>query len=187
MTTVETPPLRWRDRGWETSEPWTVQANGAQVTIPEGFRFDLASIPHLFRSILDKEDLGVAGPLTHDWLYQHRGQVQATPPTRFTRRATDRIFRQIMDADGVGFIRRWVAWAAVRGFGWFPWPPSKSFLRGALIKGAHTVWQGAAGYAVTDIFEWHPAWAILIGGLFSLVKSLAIVPVAERVAGTVYS
>ena len=187
MTTIETPPLRWRDRGWETSEPWTVQANGAQVTIAEGFRFDLASIPHLFRSILDKEDLGVAGPLTHDWLYQHRGQVQAVPPTRFTRRATDRVFRQIMGQDGVGFIRRWVAWAAVRGFGWFPWPPSKSFVRAAFMKAGNTLWQAAAAYSVTDIFEWHPAIAVPVAFGLSLVKSLAIVPAAERVAGTVYS
>ena len=181
------PPLRWKNHGWETAEDWYPQANGAVLTIPAGFRFDLASIPHLFRSLLDKEDLGVAGPLVHDWLYQHRGNVDSLPQTRFTRRATDRIFRQLMAAEGVGVVRRWIAWAAVRAFGFFPWPPSKSFIRGAFIKAGWTLAQAAGGYAVIDIFEWHAAWAIPIAAGLSLIKSLVVVPQMERLAGVVYS
>ena len=179
---LEGPALRWRG-GWITAEEWTVQLDGHSLTIPEGFPFDLASIPHLFRSLLDKEDLMVAGPLAHDWLYQHRGN---TGRIRFTRRATDRLFRQLMAAEGVGWIKRWVAWTAVRLFGFVPWPPSKSFIRGAFIKASWTLIQAAGGYATIDIFEWHPAWAIPIAAGLSLLKSLAIVPVAERVADTVY-
>ena len=116
-----------RRRGaWYLADPWTANVNGYQITIPEGFRFDLASIPRPLWLVVAPYELGVSAPLVHDYLYAYRGRPPAgdldpSPSQPFSRRKVDRWFRLLMAVEQVPRARRTVAWAAVRLFGWVPW------------------------------------------------------------------
>lgn len=102
--------------GWLLVEDWTVRVNGG-VTVPAGFRFDLASIPRIFWPLIGPMDCSIEAPLAHDFLYRFHeagGRV-------WRRREVDRLFLQLMGSEGVCRWRRRVAWLAVRGFGWWAW------------------------------------------------------------------
>ena len=185
------PPVVWRVGSWETYEPWDAPINGVVIHVPKGWQTDLASVPRLGWLFISPTDLGGVGPpLIHDLIYQLRGRLVeggfSTPPTKFTRRAADRVFREAMRTYGVGRFKRRVAWAGVRLFGWFPWPPSKTTLHMVWTRAAHTAWQAAGGVGVTFMFRWSAWFAIAIAAGLSAVKTLWIVPLSEQVAGTLY-
>ena len=191
MTLPESPPVVWRNGSWETYEPWTAQMNGVAIHIPKGWRTDLASVPRLGWLFISPTDLGGVGPpLIHDFIYRLRGRLDASdfaaPPTKFTRRAADRVFRQAMRAYGVGRIKSRVAWAGVRLFGWFPWPPSRTTLHAAWTRAAHTAWQTGAAVLVVAICSWPTINTVWLAAALSAVKTLWIVPLSEQVAGTLY-
>ncbi len=75
------------------------------ITVPAGFSSDLASIPRLARPLIGVLERHAPAAVVHDWLYL-RGGV--------SRRAADRIFLTAMATMGVGRLRRWVMYAAVR-------------------------------------------------------------------------
>ena len=113
---------------WVLAEDWTASVNGHQVTIPEGFVFDLASIPRFLWWVpgLAPFELAVNGPLVHDWLYRSGGRpapgtTDPAPVTPFSRAQVDGWFRDLMATAGVPRIRRTLAWLAVRTFGWAAW------------------------------------------------------------------
>ena len=180
----------YRDRTWRTLRPILIPVNGVVLRIPgPGWDTDLASVPRFFRGIVNTFEFGgLMPPILHDLGYRNRGRLEAatTPPTRFTRRAVDRLFREAMKAEGVGLVKRLLGWSAVRAFGWFPWPPSRSFLRGGMVKALHTVWQAAVAVLLVLWLNLNPWLAVPVAGGLSLLKSLLGVPAAERVAGVVY-
>ena len=181
-------PIVFKNGAWVTTEPSEVPVNGSLLTVPAGFVFDLASIPHVLRSLIDKEDLGVAGPLVHDQVYQTRGRVEpfTVPPIRVTRRAADRLLRDLCREDGVGFWKRWAAWLMVRLFGFFPWPPAKTTVRVATRRALNTVWQAAVATAVVAAVGWPLLLVAPIAGGLAFVKSLVVVPITERIEGVLY-
>jgi hypothetical protein len=87
--------------------------------IPRGFVFDLASIPRLAWWLIAPFELSIAAPLIHDYLYRHGG-VPPLGPT-LSRRDADRLFRRMMEREGVPRWRRVLAYPAVRLFGWVSW------------------------------------------------------------------
>jgi len=102
------------------------------LIIPEGFRFDLASIPRAFWWLLAPFELSVAAPLVHDYLYSHAGKpsVSILPSNKsipspitnpLSRAAVDLLFLEIMKDEGVSFWRRYPAYWAVRVFGELSW------------------------------------------------------------------
>ena len=105
--------------GFKLTSDWRVVVEEGAFTVPRGFITDGASIPRLLWIIpgFGNEELGFSGPTAHDAVYQ--GIVGRD--LGMTRRRTDRMFHTLMRSDGVGRIRAWVAWAAVRGFGWAAW------------------------------------------------------------------
>jgi len=108
---------------WRLECDYAVPADGYTIMIPALFLTDLASVPHLVRSLVGTEDLGAVGALAHDHLYQNAGWVDGLPAP-FTRRKVDWLFRNLMKLEGVtGWAgwKRWVGWAAVRVAGWACW------------------------------------------------------------------
>lgn len=88
-----------------------------EIIVPAGFETDFASVPWFFRRIFPPAGDGPNarwGPASviHDYLYR---------TGTGTRRDADRIFREVMAAEGVVWWKRWAMWTAVRLFGWMAW------------------------------------------------------------------
>jgi len=105
---------------WYLAKDWAIRIGGELIVIAEGFRFDLASIPKPLWSVIGPMELSVSAALIHDWLYQHRGVVEAKA-LEFSRANADTIFRLVMKAEEVPALRRAASWFAVRFFGWLAW------------------------------------------------------------------
>lgn len=112
------------EKKWRLEEPYGYAASEHLITVPAKFKFDLASVPRLFWCLIAPFELSIAAPLIHDFLYDYRGDPPAgsiAPPKVYCRREADRIFREIMQKEGVAGWRRFCAYWAVRMFGWIPW------------------------------------------------------------------
>ena len=87
-----------------------IQVAGLRFTIPKGFKWNGASIPSVFWSVLFvtpfHHTVRRAG-LLHDWLYS-RGN---------DRKLADDLFLALMKIDGANWAQRTAMWAAVRCFG----------------------------------------------------------------------
>ncbi len=109
---------------WRLEEDYSCPHRGSTITVPQGFEFDLASVPRVFWPLISPFDLSIAGPLIHDFLYRHGGKPPAgsiVPLREYTRRETDAVFRDIMREEGVAGWRRVAAYWAVRIFGRKAW------------------------------------------------------------------
>lgn len=101
----------------------------AELIIPYGFEFDLASIPRPVWSLIAPFELSIVAPLVHDWLYIHNGDInrQACIDGRWiverkiSRKDVDNIFLELMEAEKVTIWKRYLAYKAVRMFAWAPW------------------------------------------------------------------
>jgi hypothetical protein len=141
------PQLGWDEGEFYLEEDWSTTVNGSVLTVPEGFTFDLSSIPRFLRPFVDRTELGVRAPLVHDFIYRTRGFMATAaviPHRRFNRFDADRYFLKLMKADGIGRVKRWAAWLGVRVGGWLPWPPSKSHVLDVVGRSFHTLWQVSA-------------------------------------------
>ena len=113
---------------WRLEEAYEYRDGENLITVPEGFRFDLASIPRIFWFLISPFELSIAAPLVHDFLYAHDGDPPAgsiEPPRVYSRKEADQLFRTIMEIEGVPGWRRTPAYWAVRGFGWIGWRKQK--------------------------------------------------------------
>ena len=106
-------------KGFVLTSPWPVTVAEGAFIIPKGFITDLASIPRALWWIpgLAPFEIGPSGPIAHDAIYQ--GLVGRD--LGVDRRRADEILRVFCRCDGVGRIRSFVVWAAVRMFGWLAW------------------------------------------------------------------
>ena len=102
------PGSRWRlVRGLTWSD------DRFTITVPPDFITDFGSVPWLATALVPRSGDGLTGAyVVHDWLYRVK---------RYSRREADQIMRRIMAADGVGPIRRGLAWLGVRLGGWLAW------------------------------------------------------------------
>lgn len=111
-------------RYWRLEADYTCRLQGTTIHVPAGFCFDLASVPRLLWIRLAPNELGIASPLIHDWLYRHQGAPPAgsVEPTRtWSRLEADRLFRHTMAMEHVPERRRRWAYLAVRLFGCVAW------------------------------------------------------------------
>lgn len=85
------------------------------VEIPAKFETDFASIPQVFRSIINPIGKWTVAALLHDYLYskQYEGNI--------SRKQADDIFYRLMIQCHTAKITAWIMWASVRMFGKWSW------------------------------------------------------------------
>lgn len=81
---------------------------GPAITVPAGYRTDLASIPARYQQRDPSQSPAARPGVVHDYLYTSHGA---------SRRDADRIFRHALRDEGVPLGQRLAMWAAVRLFG----------------------------------------------------------------------
>ena len=79
------------------------------VAVPEGYVTDFASIPGLVQWLIQPFGRHSEAAVIHDWLY-----ALGTPGDGKGRHLADRTFRRALNLVGVGFLRRWIMYLAVR-------------------------------------------------------------------------
>ena len=92
------------------------------IIIPAGFWTDLASIPQIFQNILPVLDRHLRAAVLHDFMYY----AQRLNGKKITRAKADKIFLEAMKTCGVGWLKRWTIYSAVRSGGWVAWNKYKS-------------------------------------------------------------
>lgn len=111
-------------REWELVEPYRFRIEPYAFDLPQGFRFDLASIPRAVWPVVAPFELSLVAPLTHDFIYRYAGQVpqnSVTPYHIFSRKEADDLFSELMKMEGVWLWRRALAYASVQAFGGQAW------------------------------------------------------------------
>ncbi len=93
---------------WQLEEDLVYEGRADTFTVPKGTLTDFASIPSQLRWFIPKYGRYNRAAVLHDWLIREQG----SPPVG--RADADGIFRRSMREIGVGFVRRWLMWAAVR-------------------------------------------------------------------------
>jgi hypothetical protein len=83
-----------------------------KITVPAGFKTDLASIPRIFWRVLPPVGKYDAAAVVHDYLYQNNG---------VTRLTADDVLNEAMGVLGVPAWQRTIIYAGVRVGGWKPW------------------------------------------------------------------
>lgn len=89
--------------------PIEVEAFGGRFVVPAGTETDFASVPRFLWGVVAPFGKHSVAAIVHDYAYRN---------ALMTRWEADAIFRALMQRAGVGGIRRWFIWAAVRCFGW---------------------------------------------------------------------
>lgn len=82
------------------------------ITVPKGYKTDLASIPRIFWSILPPFGKYTAASVLHDFSYFKQA---------YTRRRCDEIFLEAMKVLNVAWWKRRLLFRSVRIFGGFCW------------------------------------------------------------------
>lgn len=107
---------------WRLLKPYTcavwLQGEVIRFDVPEGFVFDLASVPRPLWLFVAPFELSITAPLIHDMAYRHRGQL---PGAVLSRRDADLVFLEMMRLEQVAAWRRYPAYYAVRRFGQSAW------------------------------------------------------------------
>ena len=115
----------------------TLRVHGGET---DGFKTDLASVPRAFTWLIPRYGRYTRAAILHDFLCReaHAG--------RFSRYDADGIFRRTMRELGVGFLRRWLMWIAVRfGAGW------RSFWERGVLRGLWVLVLGLVAFAFLAI------------------------------------
>lgn len=106
-----------RDLSYRTGN----EAQEELILAPAGFVTDLASIPRWCWIILPPNGPWVKAAIIHDFLYATKGSGQwkrrldgRTRADAYTRAEADGVFREALQNRGVGPIRCFILWAAVR-------------------------------------------------------------------------
>jgi hypothetical protein len=129
--------------------------------VPAGFVTDFASVPGLFTWLVPRYGRFTKAAILHDFLCDEAKEG------RFIRSQADGIFRRVMRELGVGFIRRWVMWAAVRlGSGWGVFQPNLWQFLLVLLIAAPT-----AAFVLTR--RWLSWWRLPSSGSSSCCSSWA--------------
>jgi len=80
---------------------------GREVVVPKGFVTDFASVPRLPFIYWFTGGTADAPAVLHDWFYR-------TNTEDITRKTTDALLAEAMDARGYWRVRTWSMWAGVR-------------------------------------------------------------------------
>ena len=109
ITELKTTPID--DKYWEVMEDYYYKTSRGIIRVPKGFRTDYASVPRIFRSIINSYGKHGRAAVVHDWLYSSQCKIDVT------REEADKIFLEIMKECGVGSIKRNLMYRMVRIFG----------------------------------------------------------------------
>lgn len=90
------------------------------VVVPVGSTTDGASRPAWSKAIFTRWGRHTAAVVIHDALYRGAARDPYGDPFQCSRKAADRVFREIMERDGVGKIKRNLMYWAVRAGGRSP-------------------------------------------------------------------
>lgn len=137
------PKISWNQLSkiWILEEEVNVNINSKQaskvvgVKIPKGFKFDLSTIPRFLWGFVAPFELSIIAPLVHDFLYVNKGKLKINNQKmlslandseegeiiHISRHEADSIFLEHMKLEGVGFLKRWIAYFGVRLIGGIFW------------------------------------------------------------------
>lgn len=119
-TTFEFDPDGDPRRPWVVAKDQKYVGGWFEVTVPAGFRTDLASVPRWALWLVDPLGRHQRAAVFHDYAYA----------SQFcTRFEADSIFRAILEADGVAPIRTYALYYAVRLFGGTAWSDNANATR----------------------------------------------------------
>ncbi len=105
------PLLRYVGLGrYETTGPTVYVGSHDVITIPGGFRTDLATVPRAFWALMPPTGSYEQSALVHDW---HCERL-AAGDCDVSSRDADGLFRRIAREGGAGFVLRWLMWCGVR-------------------------------------------------------------------------
>ena len=86
-----------------------------KIVIPAGFKTNFASVPRIFRNVIQQWGEHGNAAIVHDYLYT----VGCIPEV--TRKTADQIFLNAMKYSNVGFFKRQLMYRTVRLFGAMNW------------------------------------------------------------------
>ena len=93
---------------WELVKDFVQIVDDKEITVPMGFKTDLASVPRIFWVLLPPFGRYSQAAVIHDFLY-HSGQ--------FTRKESDKIFYELMLRYGTYKWKAKIMYRGVRMFG----------------------------------------------------------------------
>ena len=88
LTRLNTCPID--DKYWEVLEEYSYEISRGLVVVPKGFMTDYASVPKIFRNIINTYGKHGRAAVVHDWLYSSQCKID------ITRVEADKIFLEIM-------------------------------------------------------------------------------------------
>ena len=93
-----------------------IKWNGKEVIVPRYFKSDGASVPRFFwRLVFPSSDTkAIRAAFAHDYIYRMH-------PDGWTKEDADRMFHDLLIADGVSKFRAWLAYKGVSWFGGWAW------------------------------------------------------------------
>lgn len=101
-------------QAYEVTQPLIYQTTGMTIQVGVGFDFDGASVPQCLWSFGFSPMTGgyQRSACLHDALYASE---------YFPREICDVLFLEAMESEGVGYMKRYSMYYAVRSFGWTVW------------------------------------------------------------------
>lgn len=105
---------------------WVVESElayfheGERISVPKGFITDLASIPKIFRNVLNVNGKSRKPAVLHDYLYCSK---------IFERSVADYIFYKALVSEGMNVIIARTYWAGVRAGGWLYYNQNKGLTK----------------------------------------------------------
>lgn len=97
---------------WVLTDPLIWAEGNFTIIVPKGFRTDLASIPFVFRWLLNQNGGSRRPAVVHDWLYRNH---------IMSRKEADALFLRALKYEEVNRVGAWLYWAGVRVGGWLPY------------------------------------------------------------------
>lgn len=91
----------------------------APLVIPQGFKFDLASVPRWAWFLIAPFELSIIAPLVHDFFYRYSGRLPNGADV--TRKYADDIFYLLMLKEDVPTWKSKLAYRVVRSVSWAFW------------------------------------------------------------------
>lgn len=107
------------DGKWRLAEPLHHEGRMVWFTLPKGIVTDFASVPRILWSVVSPTGAHSVAAVCHDWsyavkprvVYRAKGTSVSMP---LSRAQADAVFYWVMRESGVGRVRAWVMWLAVR-------------------------------------------------------------------------